>query len=73
MSGSWHEHFNNNNPLVLELACGKGEYALGLARIHPDKNAIGVDIKGNRLWVGAKKPYRIIYQTLPFYGHRLSS
>lgn len=55
MAGSWHQHFNNNNPLVLELACGKGEYALGLARIHPDKNAIGVDIKGNRLWVGAKK------------------
>ncbi|WP_114793193.1 tRNA (guanosine(46)-N7)-methyltransferase TrmB [Niabella yanshanensis] len=55
MAGNWHQHFNNNHPLVLELACGKGEYALGLAQIHPGKNAIGVDIKGNRLWVGAKK------------------
>jgi len=55
MAGSWHQHFNNNQPLVLELACGKGEYALGLARLYSQKNAIGVDIKGNRLWVGAKK------------------
>jgi tRNA (guanine-N7-)-methyltransferase len=55
MAGNWHQHFDNHNPLVLELACGKGEYALGLARLYPAKNAIGVDIKGNRLWVGAKK------------------
>jgi tRNA (guanine-N7-)-methyltransferase len=39
---------------VLELACGKGEYATGLAQLYPHKNFIGVDIKGNRLWVGAK-------------------
>lgn len=55
MAGNWHRHFNNNNPIVLELACGKGEYALGLARLHSTINTIGVDIKGNRLWVGAKK------------------
>lgn len=55
MPGQWHEHFKNKNPIVLELACGKGEYTIGLAQMHPDKNFIGVDLKGNRMWVGAKK------------------
>jgi len=55
IKGNWHQHFNNNHPLVLELACGKGEYALGLAQLYPQNNYIGIDIKGNRLWVGAKK------------------
>ncbi len=55
MKGSWSVFFNNTNPLVLELACGKGEYALGLGQLHPDKNFIGIDLKGNRIWVGAKK------------------
>ncbi|MFL5788092.1 MAG: tRNA (guanosine(46)-N7)-methyltransferase TrmB [Flavisolibacter sp.] len=55
MPGTWKEFFKNTNPIVLELACGKGEYSLGLAKIYPLKNFIGVDIKGNRLWVGAKK------------------
>src|SRR4051812_16356288 len=55
IKGSWHKHFGNNNPIVLELACGRGEYAVGLARLHPEKNFIGVDVKGNRMWVGAKK------------------
>ncbi len=54
MQGKWNVFFKNNNPIILELACGKGEYAVGLARLHPEKNYIGVDIKGNRLWVGAK-------------------
>jgi len=52
--GKWKDFFKNNNRIVLELACGKGEYALRLAQLHPEKNFIGVDIKGNRLWVGAK-------------------
>ncbi len=55
MPGQWHRHFGNNQPLTLELACGKGEYALGLARLYPERNFIGVDIKGNRIYVGAKK------------------
>ena len=55
MAGKWHTHFNNENPVVLELACGKGEYSIGLATLHPNKNLIGVDIKGNRIWVGAKR------------------
>jgi len=54
MAGQWHTVFKNNNPIILELACGKGEYAIGLGQLYPNKNFIGVDIKGNRLWVGAK-------------------
>lgn len=52
--GKWADIFGNNNPLVLELACGKGDYAVGMARMFPHKNFIGIDIKGNRLWRGAK-------------------
>lgn len=55
MPGKWKEYFGNENPLTLELACGKGEYALGLAQMYPERNFLGVDLKGNRLWVGAKK------------------
>src|SRR5437868_13383147 len=55
MPGKWRDYFQNDNPLVLELACGKGEYAVGLGQLHGDKNFIGVDMKGNRIWVGAKK------------------
>lgn len=54
MQGKWHSSFfKNDNPIVLELGCGKGEYAVGLARRFPDKNFIGVDIKGARMWTGA--------------------
>ncbi len=53
--GNWaKEFFKNENPIVLELACGKGEYSVSLARKFPEKNFIGIDYKGNRLWVGAK-------------------
>lgn len=52
--GIWKEHFGNNNPIVLELGCGKGEYTLGLAKLFPNKNFIGIDIKGARFWRGAK-------------------
>ncbi len=54
MAGNWaKDHFKNNHPIVLELACGKGDYTLALANMYPDKNFIGVDIKGNRIWKGA--------------------
>lgn len=53
LKGSWHEEFGNNNPIVLELACGKGEYTIGQARIFPEKNFIGIDIKGARIYSGA--------------------
>jgi tRNA (guanine-N7-)-methyltransferase len=55
MAGQWSRFFEHAQPLTLELACGKGEYTLGLARLHPDQNFLGVDLKGNRIWVGAKK------------------
>jgi tRNA (guanine-N7-)-methyltransferase len=55
IKGKWFDFFQNNNPVVLELACGKGEYAVGLGRLYPQKNFIGIDQKGNRIWVGAKK------------------
>ncbi len=54
MKGKWKDFFRNEHPVILELACGKGEYTIGLAQLYPDKNFIGVDIKGNRLWAGAK-------------------
>ena len=54
MKGKWGEqYFKNNNPIVLELGCGKGEYTVGLAKLFPDVNFIGVDIKGSRMWTGA--------------------
>jgi len=53
--GSWASgFFGNDRPVVLELACGKGEYTVNLARLFPDRNFIGIDYKGNRIWRGAK-------------------
>ena len=54
LKGKWSEHFKNDNPIVLELGCGKGEYTIGLANQYPDKNFVGIDIKGARFWRGAK-------------------
>lgn len=56
LKGRWNEDFfKNANPIVLELGCGKGEYAVGMARKFPDRNFIGIDIKGARMWTGAKQ------------------
>lgn len=55
LKGKWAtEHFKNEQPVVLELACGKGEYSVNLAKLFPEKNFIGIDLKGNRIWRGAK-------------------
>jgi len=54
MAGKWDIYFKNEFHISLELACGKGEYDVGLGQVYPQKNFIGVDIKGNRIWVGAK-------------------
>jgi len=58
LKGKWRaEIFKNDNPIVLELGCGKGEYSVGMGEHFPDKNFIGVDIKGNRIWRGAKTAF----------------
>ncbi len=55
MRGQWRrDYFHNGNPIVLELSCGKGEYTVELAKLYPEINFIGVDIKGARMWKGAK-------------------
>ena len=56
MKGRWNsDYFHNDNPIVVELGCGKGEYAVGLAQTCRDKNFIGIDIKGARMWTGARQ------------------
>lgn len=54
IKGNWKDFFKNDNPITLELACGKGEYSVNLGRQHKDRNLLGVDIKGNRIYTGAK-------------------
>jgi len=54
MKGKWKEHFKNDQSITLELACGKGEYSVGQGRLYSNRNFIGIDIKGNRIWRGAK-------------------
>ena len=59
LSGTWkQEVFHNSNPLILELGCGKGEYTIGMARHFPEKNFIGIDIKGARMWKGARESHQ---------------
>jgi tRNA (guanine-N7-)-methyltransferase len=52
--GQWQSAFKKPGDLILELACGKGEYTVGMARMHPENNYMGLDVKGNRIWKGAK-------------------
>jgi tRNA (guanine-N7-)-methyltransferase len=54
MQGKWNNFFKNDHSITLELACGKGEYAVGLGTMYPERNYIGIDLKGNRIWRGAK-------------------
>lgn len=55
IKGKWTAFFSNNNPVVLELACGRGEYTVALSQLFPEQNFIGVDVKGHRMYIGAKK------------------
>lgn len=67
LKGKWNESFfKNSNPIVLELGCGKGEYTVELAKRFPEKNYIGVDIKGARLWTGAKEALNINLKNVAF-------
>ena len=72
LKGRWHEdYFGNDKPIILELGCGKGEYTIGLARRNPDKNYIGVDIKGSRMWVGCKKAEELELKNVAFIRTRI--
>ena len=72
LKGKWcTEHFGNENPLVLELACGRGEYSLGLAQLHPNKNFIGLDIKGARLFQGSEKAIALNLKNVAFLRTRI--
>ena len=67
LKGQWNEKvFGNNQPLVLELGCGRGEYTVGLGRLFPRKNFIGVDIKGARMWAGAKESLDLEMKNVAF-------
>lgn len=67
LKGKWHQEvFKNDNPIVLELGCGKGEYSVGLAQHFPDKNFIGVDIKGNRMYIGATQALELKLPNVAF-------
>lgn len=72
MNGQWHsEVFKNDHPIVLELGCGKGEYSVGLARMFPEKNFLGVDIKGHRFWKGAKESLQAGMDNIAFLRTRI--
>ena len=72
LKGKWaEEFFHNSNPIVLELGCGRGEYTVGLAKMCPDKNFIGVDIKGSRMWTGATESLRLGMKNVAFLRTRI--
>lgn len=67
MKGKWRsDYFKNDNPIVLELGCGKGEYSVGLAQHFPNKNFIGVDIKGSRMYIGAVQALELELKNVAF-------
>lgn len=70
--GKWSsQHFGNDHPIVLELACGKGDYTVALAKDHPDQNFIGVDIKGARMWLGARTALETAMHNVAFLRTRI--
>lgn len=72
LKGKWRrDYFKNNNPLVLELGCGKGEYTIGLASEHAENNYIGVDVKGNRIWTGATQALERKLENVGFIRTRI--
>lgn len=74
IKGKWHEtFFKNSKPIVLELGCGKGEYTIGLSRQYPEKNFIGIDIKGARIWRGAKTAVENSMENVAFVRTRIEN
>ena len=74
LKGKWNtDFFKNENPIVLELGCGKGEYSVSLAERYPEKNFIGIDIKGNRMWKGATDSIRMGLENIAFLRIRIEN
>lgn len=74
LKGRWHQHyFQNDHPITLELGCGKGEYSLYLAKRFPKRNFVGVDIKGSRIWNGAKKALQENLTNIAFLRTRIEN
>jgi len=74
LKGKWNtDFFKNENPIVLELGCGKGEYSVSLAERYPEKNFIGIDIKGNRMWKGAIDSIRMGLENIAFLRIRIEN
>ncbi|MDI6401673.1 tRNA (guanosine(46)-N7)-methyltransferase TrmB [Balneolaceae bacterium ANBcel3] len=71
LRGNWHSVFGNNQPITLELACGKGDYAIGLAQKYPNRNYIGIDIKGDRIWKGATQALQLDLKNVHFLRARI--
>ncbi len=72
LKGKWkNSYFKNDHPLVLELGCGKGEYTVGLARMYPEKNFIGIDVKGARMWKGARAALNEELENVAFVRTRI--
>lgn len=72
LKGKWHaDYFHNENPVTLELGCGKGEYTVNLALNHPERNFIGMDIKGARLWKGCKMVEELDLKNVAFIRSRV--
>jgi tRNA (guanine-N7-)-methyltransferase len=69
--GRWNDFFRNDHPIILELACGKGEYTVGLAQRYPGKNFIGIDIKGARIWKGCKESHLLGLKNVAFIRSRI--
>ena len=71
MKGNWNrDFFKNDNPIVLELGCGRGEYTVGLGGMYSDKNFIGVDIKGARMWTGATEALKKWHEECGFFAYQ---
>lgn len=74
LKGKWHsDYFKNSNPIILELGCGRGEYTIRLAEQFPQKNHIGIDIKGARLWYGAKTAHQQDMPNVAFVRTRIET
>jgi len=74
LKGTWNKNFfKNENPIVLELGCGKGEYSVSLAERYPEKNFIGIDIKGNRMWKGATDSIKMGLENIAFLRIRIEN